>query len=290
MSSLAFTLVLFSGLMHALYNLLIKRSRNKTVFIWWMFAVSTALFTLALPFLPGPFLRPDLTVLLLGAGSAFCFVLYHLFTGHAYRSGDLSVTYPLSQTAMLYLPLWGVWLLGEHLSPIGLTGIFVVAAGAYLLQMKRLTVKELLRPFGSLVDQSVQAALAAGFAYSLGAVIDKTGVDYYPPLHFTYILVVAMLALMTVNLIRPCHRSRIVDEWRENHGLILAGGPLMVGSFLSFRYGLALSPMSYAVPVRQVSVLIGVFVGIVFLGESCGRIRFLAAFLILAGVCLIRIG
>ena len=290
MSSLAFVLILFSGLMHALYNLLIKRSRNKTVFIWWMFASSTALFTLALPFLPGPFPRPDFTVIFLGTGGAFCFALYHLFTGRAYRSGDLSVTYPLSQTAMLYLPLWGVWLLGEQLSLTGLCGIMIVAAGAYLLQMQRLTVAELFRPFGSLVDQSVQAALAAGFVYSLGAIIDKTGVHYYPPLYFTYILVVAMLGLMTINLLRSCHRSKVVDEWRENRQLILAGGPLMMGSFLSFRYGLALSPMSYAVPVRQVSVLAGVLIGVLFLGESCGRIRFMAALLILAGVCLIRFG
>ena len=288
MSTLAFSLVLASGLMHALYNLLIKRSRNKTVFIWWMFACSTVLFTLLIPFLPGPILRPDFTVLFLGAGGAFCFVLYHLFTGRAYRSGDLSVTYPLSQTGMLYLPLWGIWLLGEQISVFGVCGILIIAAGVYLLQMERLALNELLRPFGKLVDQSIQAALAAGFAYSLGAVIDKTGVHRYNPLQFTYILVVAMLAFMSMNLLRPCHRSRIVAEWRENHRYILAGGPLMMGSFLSFRYGLSLSPMSYAVPVRQISILFGVVIGIAFLGEACGRVRLLAACLIMGGVCLIR--
>ena len=288
MSTLAFSLVLASGLMHALYNLLIKRSRNKTVFIWWMFACSTVLFTLLLPFLPGPMLRPDFTVLFLGAGGAFCFVLYHLFTGRAYRSGDLSVTYPLSQTGMLYLPLWGIWLLGEQISVFGVCGILIIAAGAYLLQMERLVLNELLRPFGKLVDQSVQAALAAGFAYSLGAVIDKTGVQRYNPLQFTYILVVVMLAFMSLNLLRPCHRSRIVAEWRENQRYIIAGGPLMMGSFLSFRYGLSLSPMSYAVPVRQISILFGVVIGIAFLGEACGRVRLLATCLIMGGVCLIR--
>ena len=290
MSSLAFSLILFSGLMHALYNLLIKQSRNKTVFIWWMFVSSTVLFTATLPFLPGPFPRPDFVVIFLGTGGAFCFVIYHLFTGRAYRSGDLSITYPLSQTGTLYLPLWGVWLLGEHLTIIGFCGIMTVAMGAWLVQLQRMSVAELLRPFGSLVDQSVQAALAAGFVYSLGAIIDKSGVSYYSPLYFTYILVVAMLALMTVNLLRPCHRSKVIAEWRENHRLILAGGPLMMGSFLSFRYGLALSPMSYAVPVRQVSVLAGVLIGVLFLGEACGRIRIFAALLIIVGVCLIRFG
>lgn len=290
MSSLAFVLILASGLLHALYNFLIKRSRNKTVFIWWLFAFSTALFTLALPVFPGQFPAPDFVVLFLGAAGAFCFVLYHLFTGRAYRDGDLSVVYPLSQTGMLYLPLWGMFFFGEKLSLIGLCGIFTVTAGGYLLQVQRLNVAELLRPFGSLVDQSVQAALAAGFVYSLGAIIDKSGVDGYSPLYFTYILVVFMLAMMTVNLLRPCHRIDIMAEWRENRRFILAGGPLMMGSFISFRYGLALAPMSYAVPVRQISVLAGVVIGIVFLGESCGRLRITAALVILAGVSMIRFG
>ena len=290
MNSLAFFLILFSGLMHALYNLLIKQSRHKTVFIWWLFVTSSALFTATIPFLPGSFPRPDPLVLLLVGGGACCFVLYHLFTGRAYRSADLSLTYPLSQTSILYLPLWGVWLLGERLRPVGVAGIVIVAFGAYLLQMRRLTLAELLRPFGSLVDRPVQAALAAGFVYSLGAIIDKTGVSSYPPLYFTYLMVIAMLAVMTANLVRARHRALILREWQENRRLILAGGPLMMGSFLSFRFGLALAPMSYAVPVRQVSVLAGVLIGVLFLGEPCGRIRVLAALLILTGVALIRFG
>ena len=286
----AFTLIAFSGIMHALYNLLIKQSRNKTVFIWWMFCCSTCLFTALMPFLPGPFPRPDANITLLAAAGAFCFVLYHLFTGRAYQSGDLSLSYPLTQTSMVYVPLWGVLLLGEQLSRIGILGILVVLAGGYLLQMRRVTMQELLRPLGSLVEPSVQAALAAGFVYSLGAIVDKIGVTSYPPLYFTYLLVVSMLALMTINILRPCYRSQIISEWRDNRRLILTGGPVMMASFISFRYGLALSPMSYAVPVRQSSIVAGVLIGALILGESCGRIRFTASLLILAGICLIRFG
>jgi drug/metabolite transporter (DMT)-like permease len=290
MNSLAFALILFSGLMHALYNLLIKQSRDKTAFIWWLFVCSTVLFTAVLALLPVTFPSPDRYVILLGASGGFCFVLYHLFTGRAYRTGDLSVVYPLTQTAMFYIPLWGVWLYGERLSRVGLCGVLCVAGGAYLLQLRRLTLPELLRPLGNLVDQSVRTALAAGFVYSLGAIVDKTGVSSYSPLHFTYILVLFMLAFMTVNLLRPCHRASVGVEWRNSRWLILAGGPLMMGSFLSFRYGLALAPMSYAIPVRQASVPFGVLAGVLFLGESCGRIRFIAAIVMLAGICLIRFG
>lgn len=290
MSYSAFILIAFSGIMHALYNLLIKQSRNKTVFIWWMFFCSTALFTALIPFLPGTFPRPDAVIILLAAAGASCFVLYHLFTGRAYQSGDLSLSYPLTQTSMVYVPMWGGLLLGEQLSRIGMWGILVVFTGGYLLQMRRLSVQELLRPLGSLVEPSVQAALAAGFVYSLGAIVDKIGVTSYPPLYFTYLLVISMLALMTINILRPRHRSLIIAEWRDNRRLILTGGPLMMASFISFRYGLALSPISYAVPVRQASIVTGVLIGIFILGESCGRIRFIASLLILAGICLIRFG
>ncbi len=290
MSTVAFTLILFSAVMHALWNLLVKRSGDKTVFIWWMFVASGILLNLLLPFLPGEFPPLSSQVLLLGAAGGACFVAYHLFNGRAYQKGDLSLTYPLAQTSMIYVPLWGVLLLGETVSLLGLSGIALVMAGAYSVQLRQLSASEILRPFRSLGDPSVQAALAAGFIYSVGAVIDKTGVSVFPPFHFTYLLVMFMLLFMTLNLLRPRYRGRILAEWQRSRHLVLLSGPIMMGSFLAFRYGLNLAPVSYAVPVRQVSLLIGVLIGTLFLGETCGRIRFTAALLVLGGVFLIRLG
>ena len=289
MSSFAFTLILFSALMHALWNLLVKRSRDKTVFIWWMFATACSLMTLALP-LVGPF--PDLPgrVIGLAAVGALCFMLYHLFSGRAYRDGDLSVIYPLAQTAMFWVPIWGILLLGEKVSGLGVIGILLILFGAYSIQLKALAWSEVVRPFRNLRDPAVLAALAAGFISPIGAVIDKTGVMLYPPFHFTYLLVFFMLQFMTLNIMRPKYRGRIIAEYRNNRFLVIAAGPVIMASFLSFRYGLQLAPMSYAVPVRQVSLLIGVLIGVLFLGETCGRIRFVAALLVLAGAALIRLG
>ncbi|PLX84394.1 MAG: EamA family transporter [Desulfuromonas sp.] len=290
MSSHALSLILFSALMHALWNLLVKRSGDKTVFIWWMFVASGGMLNLMLPLLPGPFPPPSPRVLLLGAAGGGCFVLYHLFNGRAYRDGDLSLTYPLAQTSMVYVPLWGVLLLGEKLSLAGGLGILLVLVGAYSVQLRQFSPGEVLRPFRNLGDPSVQAALAAGFIYSVGAVIDKTGVSTYPPFYFTYVLVMCMWLFMTVNLLRPRYRGRVLREWRRSRHLVLLSGPVMMGSFLTFRSGLNLAPVSYAVPARQVSLLIGVIIGVFFLGEACGRIRFSAAALILGGVFLMRMG
>ncbi len=289
MSNLALLLIIISAVMHALWNLLVKRSRDKTVFIWWMFIASGLLMNLALPFV-GPFPPVNITLLGLVVAGGACFVLYHLFNGRAYRSGDLSLTYPLSQTSMLWVPLWGALILGERFTPLGLAGIALVIAGAWCVQLRALAWNEVVRPLRRLADPAVQAALAAGFVYSIGSIIDKTGVTGYDPFFFTYLLVICMFLLMSLNLARPRYRGRILAEWRHSRTLILLSGPVMMGSFMTFRYGLKLAPVSYAVPARQVSILIGVLIGTLFLGEECGKIRFTAALLILAGVTLIRLG
>ncbi len=290
MSHLPFTLIIISAVMHALWNLLVKRSHHKTVFIWWMFIASGGLFTASLPFLPGPFLLPDVRTMLLLVVGAVCFVLYHLFNGRAYRGGDLSVVYPLSQTSMIYVPIWGVILLGERLTLLGLCGILLVIFGTYSMQLQYLSLREIVRPFRNLGSPSVRDALTAGFIYSIGSIAEKSGVRSYSPLYFTYILVLLMLFMMSFNMLRPKYRPMIVSELRNSWRLILCSGPIMMASFLTFRYGLNMSHVSYAVPLRQFSIVIGVLIGILFLKESFGRIRLISALFIMAGVVLIRLG
>jgi len=290
MSNLAFTLIAISALMHALWNLLVKRSRHKTVFIWWMFIASSLLFSITLLIFQEPLHLPDLhtfTMILIGA---ICFVLYHILNGRAYRTGDLSVVYPLTQTSIIYVPIWGMILLGERLTLTGGCGILLVIIGTYSVQLQRLSLMDMLRPFRNIRSQSVQSSLAAGFIYSIGSIAEKAGVKYYSPLHFTYFLAISMLILMSLNICRPKYHQLIKDELKVNWRLILCSGPVMMASFLTFRYGLNLAPVSYAVPVRQISVLMGVLIGIIFLRESFGRIRLISAAIILSGVILIRLG
>lgn len=289
MENLALLFIFFSALMHALWNLLVKQSRDKTIFIWWMFLFSWLLMsvlTIALELFPIITWRS----LLLAALAAGCFSVYHWLGGYAYREGDLSLTYPLAQTAMLYVPLWGILFLGEQLTLVGTGGILLIALGAYSIQLRELTFATIFYPFTRLRTRSVQAALLAGFMYSIGAVIDKSGVDNYSAFRFTYVLVFFMLLFMTLNLLRPSYRGRVMQEWRYHPKLLIWSGPVILASFLSFRLGLQLAPVSYAVPVRQVSLLIGVLIGILLLGESFGRIRLASAGLILAGVFLIWLG
>lgn len=286
METLALSLILLSALMHAMWNLLVKRSHDKVVFIWWMFASSWVLMTLLMVVFDC-YPRITLRLLLTALFAAVCFVFYHWLGGYAYREGDLSLTYPLAQTSMLYVPLWGSLLLRESLSATGIGGIALIVCGAYSIQLRGVSAGDIFRPLTQFGNRSVQAALLAGFIYSIGSVIDKIGVDHYSACRFTYVLIFFMFLLMSLNILRPRYRGRLLLEWRRNPQLMLWAGPVILASILSFRLGLQLAPVSYAVPVRQASLPIGVLIGIFFLGESFGRIRLVATALILAGVVLV---
>jgi drug/metabolite transporter (DMT)-like permease len=290
MSNLAFTLILISSVMHAIWNLLVKKSRHKTVFIWWMFVCSGLMFTLLLLMIREPIPLPDNKVLLMALGGGSCFTLYHLLTGRSYNSGDISLTYPLCQTSMLYVPLWGMLIMGEKLSLTGGSGIALVLLGAYSVQLQKFTLNELMRPFRNLGEPAVRFALAAGFVYSFGVMFDKAGVQQYSPLYFTWLMVFIMFSFMSLNLSRIRYRNKIRAEWNTNWRLILISGPVLMASFISFRYALKMAPVSYAVPARQISIMAGVLLGMIFLGESYGRIRLGSAFLILIGAFLIKFG
>ncbi len=290
MSTFALLLLLGSAVMHAAWNLLVKHSGDKIAFIWWMFAASLILMQATVLALPGA--MPDLSwpVLLLAIAGAGCFALFHLLNGMAYRQdADLSLIYPLSQTSMLWVPLWGVLFLGEKLSAQGLFGILLVVAGAYGVQLQTLAPTGVLRPFREGFNPAILCALGAGLSYSFGALSDKTGVGLYSPFYFTYLLVIFMWLFLSLNLFRAGFGGRLKAEWNRSRHLVLLAGPVLMGSFLPFRFGLQMAPVSYAVQIRQASLLVGVLVGVMFLKESCGRIRLLSAGLIIAGVVAIRL-
>jgi hypothetical protein len=97
MSTLALVLVLTSSVLHALWNLLIKRAGQSTGVVWvWL--VSTMSGLVFAPVAVGVMIlqRPSLgwEELFFIGGSALLHIAYHLMLTGGYRSGDLSLVYP----------------------------------------------------------------------------------------------------------------------------------------------------------------------------------------------------
>ena len=179
MSTVAFAAIILSALFHSGYNLLIKVSDEKTLYMWSIFSVGVTAGWAAGCFMVPGFFEIKPSVLLFAALSATFFTSYHLCAARAYASdeGDLSLSYPLTTLAPVFIPFWAYLLLGDRFTIQVIAGIVIATAGTYCIQLK--FGQERVR-FGSLGfgNAAVRFALFASFLYSFGAISDKIGVNH----------------------------------------------------------------------------------------------------------------
>jgi drug/metabolite transporter (DMT)-like permease len=286
----ALLIILLSAAMHAGWNLILKTARRKLAFNVFMHASAIAIFSAYWIIRHGAIPAPPAPVLFLALAGGFFFSLYHACLTASYERVDVSLAYPLTTTGPLYIPLWAYIFLEERLSPLGGAGILVVFAGAYILQMREVSWTGLSFPLRNLRLPGVLLALSAGVFYSVGAIVDKRGVTVGDVFVYTYYLDIALFIFLLANALLTLDRAHFLEEFRARWARSLAAGFILFLSFTTYRVGLQMANVSYAVSVRQASAILGVLGGILLFRERFGRIRMLGAGLIAAGVVFIRLG
>ena len=285
MNSTALLLIVVSALFHAVWNAVVKRVQDR----FCLLALAHVFMVLGLtPFLGGKALRllgSEPSVWFPLAGAAFVFALYHAGVAGGYRSGDLSVIYPITTMAPALVPLWGGLFLGEDLKAAGFAGIGLILLGAYVLQFRSLSLSALADPFRRF-DRSVAFALGAALSYSVGAAFDKGGIALTDPLTWSYLLIVSMAVVesLLASVLGLGYGSFARKHWRGAAGMAL----ILLASILTYRYGLKVTAVSYATSVRQVNALFGVLIGIFLFRERLGGLRLAAALVMVAGVAIIK--
>lgn len=290
MPSAALALILLSAVLHAGWNLILKTSRHKLAFNTFMHASAIAIFSAYWLVSRGTIPLPDGTVLSLAVAGGLFFSLYHLCLTAAYDRIDVSLAYPLTTTAPLYIPLWAYIFLGERLSPAGAGGIVVVFLGAYILQMRELSWVGLSLPLRNIRMPGVVLAVSAGVFYSVGAIVDKRGVTVADIFIYTYYLDIVLFLFLLGNAALTTPAAHFREEVRDRWPRGLLAGLVLFSSFITYRIGLQAAKVSYATSVRQASAVVGVLGGIVLFRERFGRIRLIGALLIAAGIVLIKLG
>jgi len=220
--------------------------------------------------------------------SGFIHVVYTMSLTKAYDKGDLSLVYPLARSAPLFVTLWAVLFLKERLTMGGFMGIVFVVIGAYMIGLRALGWRELVKPVSSLRDKPYQLALLTALLVSLYSIVDKIGVQHVYPFTFYYLVLLTRLVLY-VPFVFTTRYSSVMPEWRRNKRNILLIGIIQFLSYLLILYAMTLTKVSYIVAIRQISVVFGVLAGTALLKERYGLVRFVASSLIFLGAFLIGV-
>jgi uncharacterized membrane protein len=289
MTAAALLIVLVAAFLHAFWNYLAKKSRNKIAFIWWfiLFAV-VFYFPMFLYFFVGSKIPAVGWTCIVATGLLHTF--YFFFVGSAYEQGDLSVVYPLARGfGPFWVPILAVIILREQLSLPGVIGIALVVAGIYTIHLKSFTRNKLFEPFTAIRSAASIWALLTGCTIAAYSLVDKVGVaSVNPAVYIYFIFLIPLIFLTPYVLVKE--RGALKPEWQLNKGAIVVVGFLVAFTYLLVLFAMQTSNVSYVVAVREVSIVFSALFGIIWLGEGYRKSRFTGAFLIALGVVFIGSG
>lgn len=202
------------------------------------------------------------------------------------RSGDLSVYYPISRSAPLFVVIVGFFFFGHRYSVGMLAGIALVLIGAFLLQY---------RPGSRLFSQpaTLTVATLAMCANGVVALADAEamkGVEPAAYMFVQYFFLIPALALVLLTL-RPAGHTVVEHLFAglaRTPGRLLIAGMTSYASYylilLAFQLGGDVAAVS---AVRQISIPLSVLMGCLILKEQRLTARLAWSILLALGVVVI---
>jgi drug/metabolite transporter (DMT)-like permease len=82
---------------------------------------------------------------------------------------------------------------------------------------------------------------------------------------------------------------RFTETWKDNRAYLLLGGALGIIAYLLALFAYTFAPLSYSGAIREVSAVIGAFLGWKLLAEKMGGVRVVGSAIVFAGVLVIAV-
>ncbi|TVP49163.1 MAG: drug/metabolite transporter [Halomonas sp.] len=297
MSPAALTLVLVSVCMHAGWNVLGKRNTPS------LGAFSLAYGAGGAVLIPLLWLGPSLSALPIAfwswlALSGLCQMLYMGGLAWAYARGEVSVLYPIARALPVVLvPLVSIALLGNRvLDRWDGIGMALVVAGALCLPLSHPDARRLSTYLTPAMGFALLAAVGT-VGYSL---IDKQALGLMQEVGHSGLTAGAVFmvlqALMTLTwavpllAMLPAERRRLPALRQQGLVMLVVTGLMMTCTYGLVLIALALTDeVSYVVALRQLSIPVGVLMGVLWLKEPASRAKAIGTLVMLAGLVLVAL-
>ena len=212
---------------------------------------------------------------------------YQICLVRAMQRGDLSLVFPVMRGAAPLLTAFSALIfLREELAPLAWVGLLCATAAVVAFAFPPKGVR--LRDHPDRV--ALLWALGTAFGVSLYNVADARGVRIAPS-PFTYIVWLFLLDGLAITTMAVVVRRNILAQavamkWRFG----VAAGALSILSFGSALYAFSLMETAKVSALRETAVIFAAAMGSMFLGESFGRRRMIAAVVLAAGLLLMQFG
>jgi drug/metabolite transporter (DMT)-like permease len=272
-------ILLFGALLHATWNALIRSAADKFLDAVLIISGMGILAACWLPFIPLPAVEswPFLTA------SIVIHTIYFVLVILTYRQAELSFAYPIMRgAAPAFSALAVAVLLKESPSPVGWAGILLICCGVITLSMDSWQT-------GSLKRSALVLALANAGIIVLYTIVDGVGVRRSGNAVSYVGWMLALSAVPVVVASLGTRRHRVTDYWRRHALRGIAGGACLFGSYSIALWAMSRAPIALVAALRETSVLFGVGLAVLFLGERVSYRSLVAIMIVVAGAVAIKI-
>jgi len=278
----ALILLFFSASMHAVWNFLLKSSDEKYIAMGWQVILS-GIFSLVLILFTG---LPPRSMRGFAVISMILEAVYFILLCIAYTDHDFSLVYPIARgAAPAFLVLWSAIFLHEQLTVGGYLGLALITGGMMVIGGTTLLQNKSEKPH----LRGILTALSVAVIISIYTFIDGSAVKHGPALPYGLSMFVMVPLVTTPYLARRYGWGHFVETWNKNRGYLLLGGVLGLVAYMLALFAYTYAPLSYSGAIREVSVVIGAFLGWRFLKEEMGGIRVVGSAIVFTGVMVIAI-
>ncbi len=205
----------------------------------------------------------------------------------ALKRSPLSLTMPFLALTPVFLIAVSFVLLGEKVSFMGGSGIFLIAAGSYLLNIDGLR-SGLLEPFRAIWrERGSLFMIGVALFYSLTSSMGKMAIEHSSPLFFAATYFIALnITFVPVALYMGRGDLKTFMQEKRYRNLFAPGicYALMVITHMS---AMKLTKVAYMVSIKRTSLLLAVLYGHFLFREENIRGRFFGATLMFAGFVLV---
>lgn len=267
--------VLLAAALHAGWNVAVRAGGDRRHESMLLLCGGAVIAVAVLPFLSVPPLAawPFMFV------SAVMNGVFFILIAEAYSRGGVSLVYPLMRGVAPMMTMLGGWLLlGEALPVAGWIGIATICSGVVLLARRRGDADE---------ATGVKLALANAVVIATYTLNDAVGVRIaQAPLAYT-LWMFPLSAIPTLLWLRrkiPLRRPTGREALRG-----LGGAAASIGAYTLVLWAITQAPVAPVAALRETSILIGVVLARLLLGEQPGRRGWCGAMAIAAGAAMLRL-
>lgn len=282
MPILALLLLFLSASMHAVWNFLLKSAEEKYAAMGWQ-TILSGLLALGVMFYSG---LPPREMWLFAVVSMSLEAVYFILLCIAYSDHDFSLVYPIARgAAPALLVVWTAVFLQERLTTGGYIGLAMITIG-----MMVIGATALLQSRGEKVHlKGVLTALTVALVISLYTFIDGKAVRSGPALPYGLSMFVMVPFVTTPYIAYHYGIDSFTRVWRQNRNYLLVGGVLGLVAYMLALFAYTFAPLGYSGAIREVSAVIGAFLGWRLLKERMGGIRVVGSAVVFAGVLVIAV-